>query len=379
METTRNYKFRISPKGGKLKKLQATLDTCRFVYNKVLETRKTAWEEEKKSLRVYDCHNLIKTWDIEGVHSQVLQNVSARVDLAFQGFFRRVKQVGEKAGYPRFKGFDRYDSFCFPQSGFKLLEGGKKLFLSKVGDVKVNLHREIEGKVKTCTIKREGDDWYVIFAYKVEKRVKEKFETKAIGIDVGCIDFATMSDGETIVNPHFLRKSEMELKETQSKYSKLKQLPKDDKKKVKVKKKLVKLHCKIKNQRKDFLHKTSHKLVNDYSVICVEKLKVKDMLKNNWRALNKSIIDSGWTTFRNMLNYKAEEAGSLVVEVNPAYTSQICSGCGVKVKKDLSDRIHKCDTCGLEIGRDLNAAKNILRVGMDSLSNRKVTLEAHYL
>ena len=137
---------------------------------------------------------------------------------------------------------------------------------------------------------------------------------------------------------------------------------------------MVKLHCKVKNQRKDFLHKLSRKIVNDYSVICVEKLKVKEMLKDNWRALNKSIIDSGWTTFRNMLNYKAEEAGSLVAEVNPAYTSQICSGCGVNVKKELSDRIHKCDTCGLEIGRDLNAAKNILRVGMDSLSNRKATL-----
>jgi putative transposase len=379
METTRNYKYRINAKGGKLKKLQATLDTCRLVYNKVLDTRKTAWEQEKKSLRVYDCHNLIKTWDIEGVHSQVLQNVSARVDLAFQGFFRRVKQVGEKAGYPRFKGFDRYDSFCFPQSGFKLLEGGKKLFLSKVGDVKVNLHRELVGKVKTCTIKRECDDWYVIFACKVEKEPQVKYETKAVGIDVGCIDFATMSDGDTITNPHFLRQSDKELKDTQRKYSKLKQLPKDDKKKIKVKKKLVKLHCKVKNQRKDFLHKLSRKIVNDYSVICVEKLKVKEMLKDNWRALNKSIIDSGWTTFRNMLNYKAEEAGSLVVEVNPAYTSQICSGCGVKVKKELSDRIHRCDTCGLEIGRDLNAAKNILRVGMDSLRGRKATLEAHTL
>jgi putative transposase len=378
METTRNYKYRIYAKGGKLKKLQATLDTCRFVFNKVLETRKTAWETEKKSIGVYDCHNLIKTWGIEGVHSQVLQNVSARVDLVFQGFFRRVKEKGgEKAGYPRFRGSDRYDSFCFPQSGFKVK--GKKLHLSKIGDVKMIEHRPMEGKVKTCTIKREGTDWYVIFSCKVEKEVANKFETKAVGVDVGCIDFATTSDGNTIVNPHFLRKSEDELKETQSKYSKLKQLPKDDKKKVKVKKKLVKLHCKVKNQRKDFLHKTSRKLVNDYSVICVEKLSVKSMLKDSWRALNKSILDSGWTTFRNMLNYKAVEAGSLVVEVNPAYTSQICSGCGVKVKKELSDRIHKCETCGLEVGRDLNAAKNILRVGMDSLSNREVTLEAHSL
>jgi putative transposase len=379
MKTTRNYKYRIYAKSGKLKKLQATLDSCRFVYNKVLETRKTAWEQEKKSLRVYDCHNLIKTWNIEGVHSQVLQNVSTRVDLAFQGFFRRIKEKGEKAGYPRFKGFDRYDSFCFPQSGFKLLEGGKKLYLSKIGDVRINLHRQLEGEVKTCTIKRECNKWYVIFSCRVEKEPQVKYETKAVGIDVGCIDFATMSDGDTIANPHFLRQSESELKKTQSRYSKLKQLPKDDKKKVKTKKKLIKLHNKVKNQRKDFLHKLSRKIVNDYSLICVEKLKVKDMLKDNWRALNKSIIDSGWTTFRNMLNYKAEEAGSLVVEVNPAYTSQICSGCGVMVKKELCDRMHKCDTCGLEIGRDLNAAKNILRVGMDSLSSRKDTLEAHPL
>lgn len=179
METTRNYKYRIYAKGGKLKKLQATLDTCRFVYNKVLETRKTAWETEKKSIGVYDCHNLIKTWDIEGVHSQVLQNVSARVDLAFQGFFRRIKEKGgEKAGYPRFKGFDRYDSFCFPQSGFKVLEGGKKLYLSKIGDVKVKLHRELLGNVKTCTIKREGNDWYVILSTKIEKEVANKFEQK---------------------------------------------------------------------------------------------------------------------------------------------------------------------------------------------------------
>lgn len=378
MEATRNYKYRIYAKGGKMKKLQATLDTCRFVFNKVLEIRKTAWETEKKSIGVYDCHNLIKTWDIEGVHSQVLQNVSARVDLAFQGFFRRVKEKGaEKAGYPRFRGKDRYDSFCFPQSGFKVK--GKKLHLSKIGDVKMIEHRPMEGKVKTCTIKREGEDWYVVFSCKVEKEVANKFETKSVGVDVGCIDFATMSDGNTIVNPHLLRKSEKKLKDIQSKYSKLKQLPKDDKKKVKTKRALVKLHCKVKNQRKDFLHKTSRKLVNDYSVICVEKLSVKSMLKDSWRALNKSILDSGWTTFRNMLNYKAVEAGSIVVEVNPAYTSQVCSGCGVKVKKELSDRIHKCDTCGLEMGRDLNAAKNILRVGMDSLSNRKVTLEAHSL
>ncbi len=376
-KTTRNYKYRIYAKSGKLNKLQATLNTCRFVYNKVLETRKNAWETSKETLGVYDCHNLIKTWNIEGVHSQVLQNVSNRVDLAFQGFFRRVKEVGEKAGYPRFKNGDRYNSFCFPQSGFRIK--GQKLYLSKIGIVKMIEHRPMDGKVKTCTIKREGDAWYVIFSCEVEREVKKKIEVKAVGIDVGCVDFATMSDGDTIKNPHFLRRSECELKTVQSKYSTLKHLPREDKKKIKVKRKLVKLHCKIANQRRDFLHKVSHGIVNNYSIICVEKLNIKGMVKDGWRGLNKSILDSGWGSFRNMLNYKAEEAGSLVMEVNPAYTSQMCSGCGVVVKKELAERVHRCDICGLELSRDVNAARNILRVGMDSLSNRKVVLEAHSL
>ena len=359
-----------------MNKLQSTLDTCRFVYNKILQTRKESWENEKKSIGIYDCNKLIKHWDTNGVHSQVLQNVSARVDLAFQGFFRRIKEEGEKAGYPRFRGKDRFDSFCFPQSGFKIK--GNKLYLSGIGDIKIFQHRPLEGKVKTCTIKREGEDWYVIFSCIVEKEINKQNETKAIGIDVGCIDFSTMSDGNTVKNPHFLRKSEQELKTIQSKYSKMKHLPKEDKKKVKTKRKLVSLHCKIKNQRKDFLHKLSRKIVDDYSIICVEKLSVKEMLKDNWRRLNKSIIDSGWTTFRQMLNYKAEEAGSVVVEVNPRYTSQICSSCGTKVKKELSERQHSCNICGLEISRDLNAAKNILRIGMDSLGNKN-PLEAHKL
>jgi putative transposase len=377
MKVTRNIKYRIYAKNGKLKKLEQTLDVCRGTYNKVLETRKNSWEKDKKSLGVYDCHNLIKTWKIEGVHSQVLQNVSARVDLAFQGFFRRLKESKDKAGYPRFKGKDRYDSFCFPQSGFTL--NGNKLYLSKIGEVKVIKHRELIGKIKTCTIKREGNDWYAIFSCDSEIEPKERIETKAVGIDVGCIDFATMSDGSTIKNPHYLRQSEDKLKRVQSKYSKLKTLPVEDKKKIKTKKQLVNLHLKVKNQRKDFLHKTSRSLVNKYSVICVEKLSVKNMLKDNWKRLNKSILDSGWTNFRNMLHYKAEEAGCVVAEVKPEYTSQICSGCGIKVKKELGERTHDCPSCGLKLSRDLNAAKNILRVGMNSLGNRKVALEAHSL
>ena len=290
--------------------------------------------------------------------------MSARVDLAYLGFFRRLKDKSGKAGFPRFRSVDRYDSFTFPQLGFKLSKN--KLWLSKIGDIKINLHRPIEGKVKTLNIKREGNHWFAIFACEIEITPEVKTTRKAVGIDVGCIDFATLSDGNTVANPHFLKQSQIKLSSIQSKCSKLKNRPKNDKQKIKTKRQLVKLHFKVKNQRRDFLHKLSRKLVTDYSHICVEDIKPSQMLNDNWRALNRSILDSGWTTFRTMLHSKAVEAGCEVVDVNPAYTSQICSGCGDKVKKKLSERTHKCKVCGLELSRDLNAARNILRVGMDS-------------
>ena len=371
------YQYRLQVKKSKEATLSAILEKCRLVYNKVLDTRKTAWETEKKSMTLFDCNNLIKTWEFEGVHSQVLQDVSARVDTAFKGFFRRLKTKGEKAGYPRFKGYGRYDSITYPQTGFKVKEGGKKLYLSKVGDVKIVKHRKMEGKVKTCTIKRNGlGQWFVCFSCEVEDVKVTDNNPKAIGIDVGCKDFAVCSDGVVVEHPHFYKQSETKLKAIQSKYSELKQLPKENKKKLKLKRQLIKQHLKVKNQRKDFLHKVSCKLVKENGIICVEKLNIKKMTEDNWKSLNKSILDGGWYNFKQMLTYKAEWAGKRVVEVNPTYTSQVCSKCGATVKKELSDRIHKCDTCGLEIGRDLNAAKNILRVGMDSLSNRKDTLEA---
>lgn len=368
MNVKRNYKFRLSPKGGNATRLQETLNTCRFVYNQLLEKRNDHYKKTKKTLTCFDCNGLIKDMELKTpVHSQVLQNVSARLDLAYLGFFRRLKDKNGKAGFPRFKSYDRYDSFTFPQTGFKI--GKKKLWMSKIGDVRINFHRPTEGKVKTLTIKREGTHWYAIFSCEVEVKIEKRKWKRAVGCDVGCIDFITLSDGNTIPNPHFLKQSQEILSKTQAKYSKLKTKPKDDKKKIKTKRELVKLHCRVKNQRKDFLHKLSKKLVSEYSHICVEDIKPSQLLNDNWRALNRSILDSGWATFRQMLHSKAVEAGCEVVDVSPAYTSQVCSGCGTIVKKELSERQHKCPICNLNIGRDLNAARNILRVGMDSFSN----------
>lgn len=372
MEIRRNYKFRLSPKGGTKVRLQDTLKTCCYVYNQILEKRNNFYKETKKSLTCFDCNKLIGGLELKyPVYSQVLQNVSARVDSAYQGFFRRLKDKTSAPGFPRFKSFDRYDSFTFPQGpqgGFKLKEN--KLHLSKIGDIRINLYRKIEGDIKTLTIKREGNAWYAVFSCVVEIKPEVKRWKRAVGIDVGCIDFATLSDGNTVVNPHFLKQSQEELSEIQSKYSKLKNKSRDDKRKSRVKRKLVKLHCKIKNQRKDFLHKLSKKYVTEYSHVCVEDIKPSQMLNDNWRSLNKSILDSGWTIFKQMLHNKAVEAGCVVVNVNPAYTSQTCSGCGSIKKKKLSERQHKCNVCGLNIGRDLNASRNILRVGMDSFAKK---------
>ena len=361
----KTYKYRIYATSGKLRSLENTLEICRATYNKLLEVRKTAYEIEKKSISQFDCNKLLAQWHIAGVHSQVLQNISKRLDLAFQNFFRRCKEKQEDPGFPRFKGKNRYDSFTYPQTGFKIK--GNKLHLFKIGNVKIKLHRALEGKIKTCTLKREGTKWYVTFAVEVQKTARVKTEINAIGIDMGCVDFATFSDGSAIPNPHYLRASSEKLKKVQQKVSAKKHLPVENKGKIRAKKALTVLHFKVRNQRHDFLHKLSRICVETYSHICVEKLNIKGMLQSNFKNLNKSISDSGWGTFRSMLNCKAEEAGSRILEVDPAFTSQMCSQCGTIAKKELHVRVHDCP-CGLRISRDINAAKNILTLGLKSLT-----------
>ena len=369
----RTYQFRVYPSKKIEKKLLNTLNICKNTYNKLLEVKINLYKETKKSLSKFDCNNLIKEWNIKEVHSQVLQNISDRVDKAFKNFFRRVKQK-ETPGFPRFKSFDRYKSFTFPQTGFKLIDNHLKL--SKIGHVKIKKHRNLEGSIKTCTIKRNClGQWFVNLTCEINKEIKKSDNKKTVGIDVGCSKFATLSDNTIIEHFKHYKQSENKLKKIQQKHSELKQLPKTNKKKRKVKRKLSKLHVKVSNQRKDFLHKESKKIVDKYGVICVEKLNIKSMVKGNYKNLNKSILDSGWNQFRQILLYKAEEAGKSIVEVDPKYTSQICSNCGIRVKKKLSNRVHKC-SCGFECDRDLNAAINILRLGTQSLG---LTIEAHDL
>jgi putative transposase len=205
--------------------MQKSLDACRWVYNKALEVRKNAWEERQESISRYETIKMIPQWKQENnnladAYSQSLQEACTRVDLAFQAFFRRVKSGVEKPGYPRFKSFDRYDSFTYPQSGFRLLE--KQLELSKIGLVKVRKHRDIEGEIKTLTIHRTATGkWYACFVCEVEPKPLPKTEA-VIGIDVGLASFATFSNGEKIENPRFFRQGGKELAKAQRKLSKQK-------------------------------------------------------------------------------------------------------------------------------------------------------------
>ena len=281
---------------------------------------------------------------------------------------------GEEPGYPRFQGKGRYDSFTYPQAGFSLTHD-HRICLSKIGSIKVKLHREIKGTIKTCTIKREGDAWYMVLACEVEpERLPENAE--AVGVDLGLLHFATLSDGSTIGNPRYYRKAEQRLERLQRVLSRKKRGSVRRRKAVK---QVAKAHRKIANQRRDFLHKQSRKLVNTYGTIVFEELQLANMsrrpkpkqnengkyLPNGAAAksgLNKSIVDAGWGMFQQFCVYKAANAGRTVLSVNPQYTSQVCSGCGAVVKKSLDERWHSCE-CGTALDRDHNAALNILALG----------------
>ena len=383
----KSYKYRLSPTRKQQQVLQETLDRCRELYNAALQERRDAYRMCHISLNYYDqAAQLSEIKEVreeyKDIHSQVLQDVLRRVERGMKSFYRRVK-AGEKPGYPRFQGRDRYDSFTYPQGWYSLTHDTRVSF-SKIGSVKVKLHRPLEGTIKTCTVKREGEQWYMVFSCEMTESVATQMPSTndAIGIDLELLHFATLSTGETIENPHFFRKAQKDLARKQQHLSRC---TRGSHRRSKAKKQVATCHRKVHNQRADFLHKQSRQLVNTYAVIVLEALAPSNMskapkskqdengvyLSNGARAkggLNKSIRDAGWGHFVSLCTYKAEEAGTVqVITVDPKYTSQVCSGCGQVRKKDLSERWHRCE-CGTELDRDHNAARNILAKGLKTRS-----------
>jgi len=353
------------------------LDVCRHWYNMCLAERKWAWELERRNVTKAQQEKsgiaYRKTFpQAQAVFSQTMQTVCDDVDKAFQAFFRRVK-AGDKPGYPRFKGRDRFNSFAFKQFGVGARLDGRRLKLYGIGRVRVRWHRPLEGKVKTVRIVRKAGKWYACFACEVEPPKPLPPTGKAVGIDVGISALITTSDGDKVANPNYYRKAQAELRRRQRKLSRCKRGSKNRRKALRA---VQRQQEHVANQRKDFLHKLSTELIRQYDAIALEDLRVRNMVRNH--HLSKSILDSGWSAFRGYLTYKAESAGRAVAFVDPAYTSKCCSACGTMFQDfDLSTRWVTCD-CGLSLDRDHNAALNILsRTGWDTPVPDNVERLAH--
>lgn len=356
----KSYKFRIYPNKEQVDKLEYTLSLCRKLYNMGLEHRILEYKSGN-NISYLQQQNLLPKLKEElpeynTIHSQVLQDVLRRLDRSYKNFFRRCKEkkkgVNIKVGFPRFKSVNRFKSITYTQSGFRVLSNGH-LKLSKIGTIRMFKHREIDGQIKTLTLKRDID-WYAIFTVKKPNALKRKPET-AIGIDMGLKSLVTLSNGEQIQPPKLLIKSEQHIKDLQRAVSRKVKGSNNRKKCVR---KLAKAHRKVERQRDDFLHKLSKELSQKADIIVFEKLNIRNMKRNHHLA--KSISDASWDKLMRYTTYKAEEAGGYVEFVNPKGTSQICSKCGAIVPKSLSVRFHRCSICGFSSDRDVNASLNIL-------------------
>jgi len=345
----KTYKYRLMPTKNHIRTLSQQLEECRWLYNHLLEYRRDQWQNNRHSVALYEEQNLLPALKVERpaltlVHSQVLQNVNVRLDLAFKAYFRRVKAGEGEVGYPRFKGYGRYDSLTYSQygNGVELDTTNKAeptVRLSKVGDVPIVLHRPLKGKAKTAVItKSTTGKFYLCFSVECELNVLPKLDN-SVGIDVGLKTFAVLSDGIEIENPRFARHEE---------------------------KALARVHERIGWRRNNFSPQHSRKIVNSYGLIAVEDIQINRMLHNH--CLARSISDVAWSMFFQYLTYKAAEAGRVMVKVNPAYTSQTCSACGHRLditqRLALGDRVFACPDCHLQLDRDLNAARNIVKIGL---------------
>jgi putative transposase len=386
------YTFRLYPTVKQVRTLEWTLRRCAELYNACLEERTAAYQMCRISVS-YEMQSeqlpelKVLRPEYREIHSQVLQDVLKRLEKAMQDFFRRIRE-GQTPGRPRYKSASRYHSFTYPQGGYEIigqpehLEKNQKktcrLALSKIGHIKMVLHRPITGTIKTCTISRDGDHWYAHLS------VEQVFDptlafhpsTEEVGIDVGIKTYAVLSNGQQIENPRLSRCTEKRIKQA---HRKMHHRKKGSHRRNRAKKELIRLYCKTGHRRHDFLHKQSRRLVEQYGTLVFEDLRITNMtarpkpkkdevsgtyLPNGAAAksgLNKSINDAAWGSFMRLCASKAEEAGCTVAKVPPYNTTQDCSGCGIRVPKDLSVRWHSCPACGTELDRDENAALNILK------------------
>jgi putative transposase len=358
----KSYKYRLTPTPEQERALAEVLWRCRALYNAALEQRITAWDRRRVSVTRYQQEAELKAIraafpEYAAIHSHVLQDVLARLDRTYQAFFRRLAD-GEKPGFPRFQGRDRWHSFTYKEYGNGARLDNGHLVLSKIGRLAVRWSRPVEGSIKTVTVSREADGWYACLSCAEVPTRPLPPTGKATGIDVGLKVFLVTADGEAVENPRHYRTAEKRLAKAQRRVSRRKKGSKRRKKAVHL---LRREHQHVQRQRRDFHHKTALALLRQFDTIYLEDLRVANMVRN--AHLATSIRDAGWAQFRSILEGKAAYAGRRVVAVPAQFTSQDCSGCGERVPKSLSVRTHVCPSCGLVLDRDENAARNIQWAG----------------
>jgi putative transposase len=345
------YKFRIYPSTQQEQILNETLETCRLLYNRLLDDRiknHTGFFAQKRATTA----NRKNDKFLKRVYSQVVQDVVARLDKAYGAYFIGI------ARFPKFKRKGRYNSFTYPQFGFDFK--GSRIRLSRIGNLRVRIHRPIIGHIRTCTIKKGVDRWFSIVVADSNVVPRPHESRPAVGVDLGVTHLVALSDGTRIESPRFLTKSVRKIKLLQRSLSRKR---KSSANRTRVKSLLAKEWMRLRNSRDDFAHKVSRMLADEFSTIIFENLQIKAMTKNH--TLASAIMDASWGKLRLLTAYKAERRGGQEVLVEPKGTSQECSGCGVLVPKSLSERTHLCPHCGLIVDRDVNAARNILKRGLE--------------
>ena len=353
----RTFLYPLYPTTAQEAEFERILYGCQQLYNACLEQRIEEYRKRGKSPSRYDQQkdltNLRKEDAFFGsIGVGVLRSAVSRLDKAYQTFFRRVKK-GETPGFPRFKGKGRYDSFDWPEPVIR----GNQVLVPRLGKIRFNLYRPLKGVPKAAVVERKTGKWFLSVQCDLgpaPTKLAVVDEAKTTGIDLGLTTFATLSNGEEIGNPRFLRTSEKKLAERQRKLSRKQR---GSKSRQRAKLLVAKMYEHISNSRLDFARKTAKNLFSRFDLVGFEELNIQKMTRES--RLSKSINDVAWGVFTRCLTCKAEEAGKWAAGVNPSGTSQDCSRCGEKVPKDLSQRTHDCPKCGLVLGRDLNAARNV--------------------
>jgi len=343
-------KFRLYPNKEQTEKLDFALDTCRQAYNMMLGELNDQVVIDKNMIQAILPDLKICEPKFREVYSKTLQYECYRL-FSNLSALKVLKGNHRKVGRLRFKGRGWFKTINYNQSGYSL--EGKILHLSKIGDIKIKVHREVIGDIKQIQIKRELDKWYAIIITNENKVIS--CGERVIGIDLGINNYLVDSDGNKIDNPRILEQNLQKLKHLQKELSRKK---KGSNNRNKAKIRLQKLHLKITNKRTDFLHKLTTNLVKDCKIIIMEDLNIKNMSENKYFN-SRNMMDCSWGKFATLLDYKAESAGCQVTKVNPKNTSKMCSKCGSIQDMPLYERTYKCK-CGLVLDRDYNSAINIL-------------------